>query len=142
MDINFTCPNCSQLLTADDSMIGAEIACPSCNETIIVQAGPGGSGGKLTVPSGGKASEELIKKPNRPMEAVAKASIKLLQRTILRNECVVEGKDRFDQTVTEFLSSLGEGHFVSLHPIQYTRVDAETKQPVIDYGVIIVYKSL
>ena len=35
-DINFTCPNCGQSLEAPDDILGQQIACPSCNETINV----------------------------------------------------------------------------------------------------------
>lgn len=41
-DIEFTCPNCDQVLEAADDLAGESIECPSCNTEIAV---PGGAAG-------------------------------------------------------------------------------------------------
>ena len=142
-DINFTCPSCRQELTADSSMIGQEISCPACNEMIIIQeqGRSSGSGGRLVVPATGPAVEGLIGKPNRPLEAAAKAAIKMRFKTLRHHEHVKDGKDGFDAAVTKSLEEIGESNVVSVEPIQYTHIDNDGKQPMIDYGVMIVYKG-
>jgi DNA-directed RNA polymerase subunit RPC12/RpoP len=146
MDLNFSCPSCRQELTADDSMIGREIACPACNEPIIIQDQSRiidfhSGTGRVALHSTGGAGKELIQKPNPPLEVTAKAGIKARVKTIRRGDCLADGKDRFDETVTDFLASIGDVHAVTISPIQYTHVDAETKQPATDYGVLIVYRG-
>lgn len=143
-DINFSCPSCHQELTADAAMLGQEIACPACNEMIIIQEGRGGAhgpGGRLIVPTAGAGSGELIGKPNRPLEAAAKAAIKMRFKTLRHHECVKDGKDQFDETVAQFLDHVGEPNIVSVDPIQYTYGGGEGKQPTVDYGVMIVYRG-
>lgn len=142
-DINFNCPSCRQELTADAAMVGQEITCPTCNEMIIIQdqSGLRASGARLVVPSVGTGADDLIGKPNRPLEAAAKAAIRMRFKTIRHHEHVKDGKDGFDEVVTKFLDSVGEPHVVSVEPIQYTHIDNEGKQPMIDYGVMIVYKG-
>lgn len=142
-DINFTCPSCNQELTADSSMLGQEIACPACGAVIVIPegGGAGGGGGRLVVPSTGPGAEGLIGKPNRPLEAAAKAAIKMLFKTLRHHEYVKEGKDGFDEAVAKFLDQAGEPNIVSVNPIQYTHTESEGKQPMIDYGVMIVYRG-
>jgi hypothetical protein len=143
-DINFSCPSCNQLLTADDGLIGQEIACPSCNETIIVQdqSGMGGAGGlRLSVPAGG-GDPNLIQKPAKPLDAAAKAAIKVRCKTFRHHDHVKDGKDSFDDAVSRFLAEVGEENVVSVESIQYTRLDGEAKIPMTDYGALVIYKRL
>lgn len=142
-DINFNCPQCDVQLTADASMVGQEIACPACNKLITIedQTGARGTGGRLVVPLVGGGADALIGKPSRPLEAAAKAAIKMRFKTLRHHEYVKEGKDGFDEAVTKFLDSVGEPNVTSVEPIQYTHNDSEGKQPMIDYGVMIVYKG-
>lgn len=165
MDINFTCPNCEVLLTADDSMIGDEIQCPSCNLTFNVPEGtpvppppavdpveemfapPREEEEKprkkvtLTLPSS-TPSDARIEKANKSLEVAAKLSITYVVRTIRRSECVVNGKDRFDDIVAEVLSGAGEGNLHSVSPIQYSYLDKATQQVLTDYGVLVIYKKV
>ncbi len=142
-DINFSCPSCNQLLTADDSLIGQEIGCPSCNETIIVQDQTGMSGGgsamRLSVPTGA-SSDNLIQKPAKPLDAAAKAAIKVCCKTFRHHEHMSDGKDKFDEVVSRFLAGVGEENVVSVESIQYTRIEKE--MAMTDYGAMIIYKSL
>lgn len=143
-DITFTCPSCNQLLTADDSLVGREIGCPSCNETIIVQDqtgmdSAGGGGLRLSVPTGG-GDPNMIQKPAKPLDAAAKAAVKVRCKTIRHHECVSNGADKFDETVGGFLAGIGEDNLVSIESMQYSRLEKET--PMTDYGVLIIYKSI
>lgn len=39
-DFKFTCPHCQQHLSADSSMVGTEVACPTCSGRLIVPEPP------------------------------------------------------------------------------------------------------
>lgn len=39
-DFKFTCPNCQQRLSADSSMVGTEVVCPTCSGRLIVPEPP------------------------------------------------------------------------------------------------------
>jgi len=65
-DINFDCPHCSQNLDAPEDMMGVEIECPACGETITIADGstsapavaerPGEAGAPDSIP--GSSDEE------------------------------------------------------------------------------------
>lgn len=57
--------------------------------------------------------------------------------TIRHSECLKGEKDKFDETVTEFLRSQGEDNIITVSPIQYSNGEKQT----VDYGVIIYYKT-
>ncbi|HOX59333.1 MAG TPA: DUF4190 domain-containing protein [Candidatus Paceibacterota bacterium] len=40
-DFKFSCSNCGQHLTGNDSHAGLQVVCPSCGQTIVVPAAPG-----------------------------------------------------------------------------------------------------
>lgn len=165
MDINFACPNCNVLLTADDSMVGDEIQCPQCSLTFNVPEGspvppPAAVDPteeilaatttpelkprqriNLMLPSSAPGTSALIEKANKPLEVSAKQGISFVVRTIRRSECLVNGKDRFDDMVAEVLSGVGEEHLHVITPISYSHVDNATKQVLADYGVMIIYKK-
>jgi hypothetical protein len=165
MDINFACPNCNVLLTADDSMVGDEIQCPQCNLTFNVPEGTPAPPPPaidpvqemlaassvpeertrqkvtLTLPSTGPKTSALIEKANKPLEVAAKLGISFVVRTIRRSECIVNGKDRFDDMVAEVLSGVGEGSLHSISPISYSYVDKASQMALMDYGVMIIYKK-
>lgn len=165
MDINFSCPNCNVLLTADDAMVGDEIQCPQCNLTFNVPEGTpappppvidpvqeilAASSApeakprqrvNLTLPSAGKNANALIEKPNKSLEVAAKLGISFVVRTIRNSECVVNGRNRFDEMVAEVLSGVGEGNLHSVSPISYSYLDKATQQVLSDYGVLIIYKK-
>ncbi|HEY1170838.1 MAG TPA: hypothetical protein VGH19_05655 [Verrucomicrobiae bacterium] len=163
MDINFACPNCNVLLTADSSMVGDEIQCPQCNLTFNVPEGtpvppaPAIDPAEeilaatstpevkprqrvnLTLPSAGKNAGALIEKANKPLEVSAKLGISFVVRTIRRAECIVSGKDRFDDMVAEVLSGVGEDDLHSITPISYSHESGG--KILTDYGVMIIYKK-
>ncbi len=165
MDINFACPNCNVLLTADDSMVGDEIQCPQCSLTFNVPEGTPAPPPpaidpteeilaatatpelkprqriNLTLPSSAPGSSALIEKANKPLEVAAKLGISFVVRTIRRSECIVNGKDRFDDMVAEVLSGVGEGNLHSISPISYSYVDKASQMALMDYGVMIIYKK-
>jgi hypothetical protein len=146
MDISFTCHSCNQALEADDGMSGSQIACPSCGTVITVPGASdssrgAGFGRKLTMAAVQAPPSASIAKGRSALEVQAKAAIRVRLRTIRRADCIMNGKDRFDETVSELLQSLGEGHLISVHPIHYTQIDPDSKQPVADYGVMVVYRS-
>jgi hypothetical protein len=62
-------------------------------------------------------------------------------RTIKRTECLEVGHDKFDEFVSEMLGKIGDENVVSVTPISYSHLDLNTRQNIMDYGVIIVYKG-
>ena len=56
---------------------------------------------------------------------------------ILHGDCVKDKKDTFDDTVSEFLSSLEEDNLIGVHPVQYV---ADEKKGT-DFGVLVVYRT-
>jgi len=61
--------------------------------------------------------------------------------TLKHTQFLEMGKDLFDQRVTEFLQKIGEENIVGVHPISYQHIDLSTRETVIDYGVIVVYRE-
>jgi ribosomal protein S27E len=161
MDLTFKCPNCDQELEVDASGAGSEIECPACSKTIVVPVPAGtvthatGSSGApapaappkeekhFSVPVHEKAAEALIQKPNRrPLEIIAKEGDKTVRiRTIKRSDCQEVGKDHFDETVSNFLEKVGHANIVSVHTINYSFMELGTRNILMDYGVLIVFKG-
>jgi len=89
-----------------------------------------------------KGSELLIQKPSRPLEVAAKVGDKKFHvKTIRHSDCVQDGRDAFDATVSNFLEQLEGREVVSVSPVSYSHIVAAQSQPLIDYGVLIIYKS-
>jgi len=61
--------------------------------------------------------------------------------TLKHTQFIEMGKDLFDQRVTEFLQRIGEENIISVHPISYQHIDMTTRETVIDYGVVVVYRE-
>lgn len=156
MDMTFICPNCKQQLEADTHMSGTEIACPSCDSTIVipepnvmnVRANPIASSAAakedyhFSVPVHDRPTESLIQKPNAPLEAAAKDGSKQLRlKCIRRTDCVEVGRDRFDEIVSDVLNKIGESNIVSITPLTYTHMDLGSRQLMTDFGVMIVYRG-
>jgi len=59
----------------------------------------------------------------------------LMIRTFRQLDCVVRGKNRFDDMVSKFLGEVGRENVISVTPINYTN----KAENVNDYGVIIYY---
>ena len=60
-------------------------------------------------------------------------------KTLRRSDHKQAGHDHFDEVVTELLNQIGEDNLVSISPIQYSHMELGT--PIVDYGVIIVYRA-
>ncbi|MSU04777.1 MAG: hypothetical protein EXS23_06020 [Pedosphaera sp.] len=159
MDVTFPCPNCQQVLEADSTLAGTEIACPICNKAFNIPAGVPASQHEpppppippvhhgreekhFVVPTTDAPTQSLIKKSNAPLGAAVKqgpAQIRI--KTIRRIECQEVGKDRFDELVTLALQKIGEPNIISLHTITYSHLPMESKVAVDDYGMLIVYRG-
>lgn len=157
MDLVFKCEHCDQELAVDPSGAGTQIECPSCGQTITIPdaepqniriLNPIASSAaakeikQFAVPVRSTPSEVLIKKQVRPLDVASKDGDKKLRiRTIKRTECLEVGHDKFDEVVSEMLEKVGEANLVSVTPVNYSHLDLNTRQNVLDYGVIIVYKG-
>ncbi len=71
------------------------------------------------------------------LEREAMSAHRLCVKTILHGDCVKGKKDTFDDTVSEFLSSLEEDNLIGVHPVQYV---ADEKKGT-DFGVLVVYRT-
>jgi DNA-directed RNA polymerase subunit RPC12/RpoP len=120
MDIIFNCPKCEQELAVDAAAAGSEIACPSCNESIVIPppGSPGTRAGSATdslptagevhpvnaiassaaakiemhlkVPVRSQPSERLIEKAPKPLEVAAKESDRRIKVKTIRRVDCVE----------------------------------------------------
>ena len=52
------------------------------------------------------------------------------------------GKDLFDLRVSEFLDKVGAENLIATHTISYQHVDMTTRETVIDYGLVVIYKEV
>jgi len=159
MDISFKCPICDQELEVDANGAGSSIECPSCSNAITVPhpdpaavipvavaaapPEPPKVEKHFSVPVHEHApASELIQKPSRPLDVVAKDGDKTMRiKTFKRSDCVEVGKDRFDEQVSAFLEKVGQTNIVSINPISYSYVELGSRQVLGDYGVMIVFKG-
>jgi DNA-directed RNA polymerase subunit RPC12/RpoP len=159
MDISFKCPICDQELEVDATGAGSSIECPSCSNTITVPhpdpaavihvataaaaPEPPKVEKHFSVPVHDRApASELIQKPNRPLDVVAKDGDKTMRiKTFKRSDCVEVGKDHFDEKVSAFLEKVGQNNIVSINPISYSYVELGGRNVLGDYGVMIVFKG-
>lgn len=156
MDIHFNCPHCSQDLTVDDSMAGVQLECPKCSGQLTIPsastipaptAAPGAGAAReakhFVVPQRDrKQPEVLLRNPVKSLELAAKQGAGNLHvKTFRRLECVEGGKDAFDEVVSKFLNQVGEGNVVRLESFEYSRRDPETRDWVIDHGLVLVYRG-
>lgn len=161
MDISFKCPNCEQELEVDASGAGSTIECPACLSSIVVPneglssaaaalvaapppvPPPAPQEKHFSVPVHEHAPpQELIQKPSRPLEVVAKAGDKTMRiKTFKRTDCVEVGKDHFDEVVSAFLEKVGQSNIVSISPINYSYLELGSRNMLTDYGVMIVFKG-
>ena len=66
-------------------------------------------------------------------------TIKLI--TLKHTQFLEMGKDLFDLRVAEFLDKVGEENLIATHPISYQHVDMTTREIIVDYGLIVIYKE-
>lgn len=150
MELNFNCPQCSQELTADETMLGVEIECPSCGEAIMIEgeaaaaegydqsfetgsfdAGPSEPRAPIAIPASA-ASPDMIKKPKaKRLEVAAKEEMKVLCKTILYSSV---GKDvaKYDEAVATTLAEIGRPHIISVHPVNPGEGD---------FGLMLIYEK-
>jgi ribosomal protein S27E len=145
MDFNFTCPFCNQELTIDETFAGSEIECPSCAEMLIIpvvdkggEAQPAREDRAIALPK--TAAAKIVKPTARSLETAAKLEKGLRLKSFRHHEFAEAGEAGFDDAVSAFLAKQGVENVVSVHPIQYT-LQSEGSLPVMDYGVVIVYKA-
>ena len=157
MDLIFKCENCDQELSVNPSGAGTQIECPTCGQTITIpqpepqtisSLNPISTSAaakevkQFNVPLHNTPTEVLVKQVVRPLEVATKDSERKLRiRTIKRTECLEVGHDKFDETISEFLTKIGHENMISVTPITYSHFDLNTRQNMTDYGVIIVYKG-
>jgi hypothetical protein len=157
MDLIFKCIHCDQELAVNPAGAGTDIECPTCGQVITIPdaepqnirtLNPISSSAaakevkQFNVPVRTTPTEVLIKKQVRPLDIASKDGEKKLRiRTIKRTECLEVGHDKFDEIVSEFLGKIGHENIVSVTPISYSHLDLNTRQNIIDYGVIMVYKG-
>lgn len=163
MDLNFHCPGCNQELSVDESMVGTQVGCPSCGEVITVpEAAPAPEAVAEEVeeaPAAAPAPAPVrrdrqvslptrpvvarIEKPNAPLSITAarESAKKLKFKTYRHADYVKDGKDRFDEVLTQLVEFAGQEGIVAMHPIHYTLPGKDGGSPMTDYGVIVVYKG-
>jgi len=144
-EFTFNCPFCNLELSVDENHAGHEVECPGCNEVLIIPT-PEQAGGGLPN-SDALASAEIVKPTSRPLDIAAKISKSLRIKTFRHHEFVKDGKDNFDAEVSKFIGGLIEDDIVSITPIQYSHIekikvgDKEEERVVVQYGIVVVYKS-
>jgi hypothetical protein len=158
MDISFKCPVCEQALEVDATGAGSNIECPNCGSSITVpQPDPSSVAAAaapapvdppkeekhFSVPVHEHAPpQELIQKPSRPLDVAAKQGDKTMRiKTFKRTDCVEVGKDHFDEEVSAFLEKVGQLNIVSINPINYSYQELGSRQILVDFGVMIVFKG-
>lgn len=69
-----------------------------------------------------------------------KAKIRLV--SLKHTQFIEMGKDLFDLRVTEFLQKVGEENVIATHPMSYQHIDMVTRETIIDYGIMIIYRDM
>jgi DNA-directed RNA polymerase subunit RPC12/RpoP len=157
MDLIFRCVHCDQELAVDPAGAGTEIDCPSCGQPItipdpepqsirtlnpIASSAAAKEVKHFAVPVRSTPTEVLIEKQANKLDVPGKSGEKKIRiKTIKRTECLEVGHDKFDEIISEFLGKIGEDNIVSVTPISYSHFDLNTRQNMMDYGVIVVYKG-
>jgi len=101
---------------------------PAAGETALGQTESKGTDADIVVGFHGSKGDTL----EREAATVRRMTVK----TIFHADCVKDGKDEFDDTVSKFLSELDEDSLVGVHPVQ----TADEKKGA-DFGVVIIYKT-
>ena len=158
MDVIFNCQFCEQELSVEAAGAGSEIECPSCGERIMIPqlsqatvqphvvnpiaaSAAAKEDRHFSVPQREKKGEPLIEKPLPPLDKAAKEGIHIRIKTFRRSDCVEVGKDHFDEVVSRFLDSIGDGNVVSIAPVNYSHQDLASHAWITDFGVMIVYRG-
>jgi len=149
MELNFNCPQCSQELTADESMLGVEIECPSCGEAIMIEgepseapleqsydagdlgAAPSEPRAPIAIPTSAATSDMIEKPKAKRLEVAAKEEMEVLSKTILYSSV---GKDveKYDAAITTAMVEIGRPHIISTHTVNPGEGD---------FGLTIIYEK-
>lgn len=153
MDVIFSCPNCKVQLEAESGMSGSSINCPACNAQLVIPE-PDPANIKASsiqpheekhfvVPVSESPTQSLIEKPLPPLDVAAKRDGKksMQVKTIRHSDCVEVGKDKFDDTVSQFLQRVGDENIVNLSTFTYSHIDLGSREWITDYGILIVYRA-
>jgi len=102
------------------------------------EAKPAATGPFRYVPTSDEASTWAEEFENKKSEKTQKpTSSPLAIRTFRNKECIVQGQNRFDDTVSAFLGEIGKDNVICVSPINYT--DPQDKCP--DYGVVVYFHN-
>ncbi len=141
-------------------MVGTQVGCPSCGDVITVPGpadapepaaaeteaaptpAPARRDRQLSMPTRPVAVPR-IEKSNAPLAiAAARESAKKLQfKTYRHADYVKDGKDRFDEVLTQLVEFAGQDGIVAMHPIHYTLPGKDGGPPITDYGVVVIFKG-
>ncbi len=146
------CPTCGQKLTVPeptpentqegDNFTPVESAATTTKPASTKIAPAPKKEKQFSVPVHSGPAEVLIKKPKPTLEVAAKeADRKMRLKTIRHSECQEVGKDKFDETVTDFLQKIGQENIIGVHPISYSHFDVTTRQVLSDFGLMIIFKG-
>ncbi len=159
MDIVFNCPHCGLGLEVDQDAAGQQFDCPTCQKSVTVPtaaavpiktalagtAGPTPSPRdekRMAVPASQKPIESLIQKPNKSLELAAKESKPGMRvKTLRHSDCKEVGKNKFDESVSDFLNNIGDQNIVSINPINYSYLDIVSQKILTDFGVMVIYRG-
>lgn len=96
----------------------------------------------MVVPVSSKSVESLIQKPNKSLDLAAKELKPGIRvKSIRHSDCKEVGKDRFDESVSDFLNSIGDQNIVSINPINYSYLDIVSQKILTDFGVMVIYRG-
>ncbi len=154
-EFSFNCPFCNLELSIDESGVGQEIECPGCKEVLIIPAPSGGGGAAAeeadrgaVIPQSSFPDAKIIKNASKSLDVAAKTVKKLRVKTFRHHEHVKDGKDTFDEAVSNFIGLHPEDDVIAITGVQYThqlkQKDAEGKEttvPTTEYGVLVEYKA-
>jgi hypothetical protein len=100
------------------------------------------------IPQGSFPEAKIIKNAAKSLDIAAKTVAKHRVKSFRHHEHIKDGKDGFDDAVSNFIGGLKEDDILSLTGFQYTHQlkgkDAEGKEtttPVTEYGVLVHYKG-
>jgi phage FluMu protein Com len=151
-EFSFNCPFCNLELSIDESNVGQEVECPGCKEVLIIPTPDGGAVAEEergpAIPQGSFPEAKIIKNAAKSLDIAAKTVAKHRVKSFRHHEHIKDGKDGFDDAVSNFIGGLKEDDILSLTGFQYTHQlkgkDAEGKEtttPVTEYGVLVHYKG-
>jgi len=90
-----------------------------------------------TAKNEGASADEFGEVVARNREQDTRQQSPLAIRTFRRIDCIHQGKDCFDDTVSEFLGEIGKENIISVTPVTYM----EKIDKCADYGVVIYYNT-